>query len=113
MKGIEMADSFNFNPHKWMLVNFDCSAMWLKDPTYVINAFNVDPLYLKHDMQGSAPDYRVTFFHRKSRYSRFRANAFYRAPDDPSNFVASRSTKVLCPLARSTGRSPSDADSAP
>lgn len=59
MKGVELADSFNFNPHKWMLVNFDCSAMWLKDPTYVINAFNVDPLYLKHDMQGSAPDYRV------------------------------------------------------
>ncbi|XP_066596148.1 aromatic-L-amino-acid decarboxylase [Prorops nasuta] len=58
MKGIEKSDSFNFNPHKWMLVNFDCSAMWLKDPTYVINAFNVDPLYLKHDMQGSAPDYR-------------------------------------------------------
>ncbi|XP_034939789.1 aromatic-L-amino-acid decarboxylase [Chelonus insularis] len=58
MKGIELADSFNFNPHKWMLVNFDCSAMWLKDPTYVINAFNVDPLYLKHDMQGCAPDYR-------------------------------------------------------
>eukprot|EP00099_Drosophila_melanogaster_P025073 NP_724163.1 dopa decarboxylase, isoform C [Drosophila melanogaster] len=58
MKGIESADSFNFNPHKWMLVNFDCSAMWLKDPSWVVNAFNVDPLYLKHDMQGSAPDYR-------------------------------------------------------
>lgn len=58
MKGIETAESFNFNPHKWMLVNFDCSAMWLKDPTWVVNAFNVDPLYLKHDMQGSAPDYR-------------------------------------------------------
>ncbi|KAK0086708.1 hypothetical protein PV325_002705 [Microctonus aethiopoides] len=58
MKGVELADSFNFNPHKWMLINFDCSTMWLKDPTYVINAFNVDPLYLKHDMQGSAPDYR-------------------------------------------------------
>ncbi|TDG45208.1 hypothetical protein AWZ03_008363 [Drosophila navojoa] len=58
MKGIETADSFNFNPHKWMLVNFDCSAMWLKDPSWVVNAFNVDPLYLKHDMQGSAPDYR-------------------------------------------------------
>jgi hypothetical protein len=28
MKGIERADSFNFNPHKWLLVNFDCSAMW-------------------------------------------------------------------------------------
>ena len=61
MKGIERADSFNFNPHKWMLVNFDCSPLWLKDPTYVIDAFNVDPLYLKHDMQGCAPDYRVRF----------------------------------------------------
>lgn len=58
MKGVENADSFNFNPHKWMLVNFDCSAMWLKDPNWVVDAFNVDPLYLKHDQQGSAPDYR-------------------------------------------------------
>lgn len=58
MKGVETADSFNFNPHKWLLVNFDCSAMWLKDPNWVVNAFNVDPLYLKHDQQGSAPDYR-------------------------------------------------------
>ncbi|XP_041423518.1 aromatic-L-amino-acid decarboxylase-like [Xenopus laevis] len=26
MDGVEFADSFNFNPHKWLLVNFDCSA---------------------------------------------------------------------------------------
>ncbi|KAJ8726414.1 hypothetical protein PYW07_001112 [Mythimna separata] len=58
MKGVDKADSFNFNPHKWMLVNFDCSAMWLKEPRWIIDAFNVDPLYLKHDQQGSAPDYR-------------------------------------------------------
>jgi hypothetical protein len=32
----------------------------LKDPAYVVNAFNVDPLYLKHDQQGAAPDYRVS-----------------------------------------------------
>ena len=31
LDGVEMADSFNFNPHKWMLVNFDCSTMWVKD----------------------------------------------------------------------------------
>lgn len=58
MKGVEKASSFNFNPHKWLLVNFDCSALWLKEPRWIIDAFNVDPLYLKHDMQGSAPDYR-------------------------------------------------------
>lgn len=25
---LKYADSFNFNPHKWLLINFDCSAMW-------------------------------------------------------------------------------------
>ena len=60
--GLEMADSFNFNPHKWLLVNFDCSAMWLKNANDVVDAFNVDPLYLKHDQQGQAPDYRVRLF---------------------------------------------------
>lgn len=28
MKGIELATSFNMNPNKWMLINFDCSLMW-------------------------------------------------------------------------------------
>ena len=28
MAGLQYADSYNFNPHKWLLVNFDCSAMW-------------------------------------------------------------------------------------
>ena len=28
MKGVEFAQSFNMNPNKWMLVNFDCSTMW-------------------------------------------------------------------------------------
>ena len=59
MKGIEKVDSFNFNPHKWLLVNFDCSAMWLKDPSYMINAFKIDPVYLMHHQQVAAPEYRV------------------------------------------------------
>ena len=52
LNGIELADSFNFNPHKWMLVNFDCSAMWFKDASLTVDAFSVDPVYLKHRHQG-------------------------------------------------------------
>jgi aromatic-L-amino-acid decarboxylase len=58
LDGVELADSFNFNPHKWMLVNFDCSAMWFRDARLTVDAFNVDPVYLKHQHQGEVPDYR-------------------------------------------------------
>uniref|UniRef100_A0A8C5C5L1 Aromatic-L-amino-acid decarboxylase n=1 Tax=Gadus morhua TaxID=8049 RepID=A0A8C5C5L1_GADMO len=43
LDGVEFADSFNFNPHKWLLVNFDCSAMWVKKRTDLIGAFKLDP----------------------------------------------------------------------
>ncbi|CAG9854374.1 unnamed protein product [Phyllotreta striolata] len=58
MKGVELADSFNFNPHKWMLVNFDCSAMWVKNAKYLVEAFNVQRIYLKDNHNGLAPEYR-------------------------------------------------------
>uniref|UniRef100_A0A3P8TBG7 Aromatic-L-amino-acid decarboxylase n=1 Tax=Amphiprion percula TaxID=161767 RepID=A0A3P8TBG7_AMPPE len=53
LNGVEFADSFNFNPHKWLLVNFDCSAMWVKKRTDIIGAFKMEPLYLKHENQES------------------------------------------------------------
>ncbi|XP_076827335.1 aromatic-L-amino-acid decarboxylase [Brachyhypopomus gauderio] len=60
LDGVEFADSFNFNPHKWLLVNFDCSTMWLKKRADIIGAFKMDPLYLTHDHQesGLVTDYR-------------------------------------------------------
>lgn len=58
MKGIELSDSFNFNPHKWMLTNFDCSCMWVKDARHVMDAFNVDRIYLQHNKISDLPDYR-------------------------------------------------------
>ncbi|XP_028162826.1 3,4-dihydroxyphenylacetaldehyde synthase-like [Ostrinia furnacalis] len=59
MKGVEFADSFDFNPHKWLLVNFDCSAMWVKDGLELIKTFDVQRIYLddiKTDTK--VPDYR-------------------------------------------------------
>uniref|UniRef100_A0AC35U3D4 Aromatic-L-amino-acid decarboxylase n=1 Tax=Rhabditophanes sp. KR3021 TaxID=114890 RepID=A0AC35U3D4_9BILA len=58
LKGIEFADSFNFNAHKAMAINFDCSPMWFKDATEAVAFFNVDPLYLKHKHQTTSHDYR-------------------------------------------------------
>ncbi|XP_033116011.1 aromatic-L-amino-acid decarboxylase-like [Anneissia japonica] len=58
MKGIQYATSFNFNPHKMMRVNFDCSALWVKDEADIVHAFHVDPFYLKHKHQGVVKDYR-------------------------------------------------------
>lgn len=53
-------DSYNFNLHKWMLMNFDCSAMWLRNADHVVDSFNVDRIYLKHKYQGKTkvPDFR-------------------------------------------------------
>lgn len=60
MRGIEYSDSFNFNLHKWMMVNFDCSAMWFRDTSKVIEAFTVDRIYLRHhiEIDSKAPEYR-------------------------------------------------------
>lgn len=58
MAGVEYADSFNFNPHKWMLVNFDCSALWLKNAENLVTPFNVDRIYLKMNKLPEMPEYR-------------------------------------------------------
>ncbi|XP_010158472.1 PREDICTED: aromatic-L-amino-acid decarboxylase isoform X3 [Eurypyga helias] len=60
LNGVEFADSFNFNPHKWLLVNFDCSAMWVKKRSDLTGAFKLEPLYLQHHHQesGLVTDYR-------------------------------------------------------
>ncbi|MGB5106570.1 MAG: pyridoxal-dependent decarboxylase [Candidatus Zixiibacteriota bacterium] len=45
--GIELADSFVFNPHKWMFTNFDCSAYFVKDAESLVRTFEILPEYLK------------------------------------------------------------------
>eukprot|EP00752_Nemacystus_decipiens_P002073 g1984.t1 len=47
LDGIEAADSFLFNLHKWLLVNFDCTGMWVKRSSYLVDALSVTPEYLR------------------------------------------------------------------
>jgi aromatic-L-amino-acid decarboxylase len=56
--GIELADSFVFNPHKWMFTNFDCSAYFVKDAGSLVRTFEILPEYLKTPEQGRVKNYR-------------------------------------------------------
>jgi len=58
LEGIENADSFVFNPHKWMFTNFDCSAYFVKDKKALIKTFEILPEYLKTRSRGGVNDYR-------------------------------------------------------
>ncbi|KAL1219337.1 Phenylacetaldehyde synthase [Cardamine amara subsp. amara] len=46
--GVETADSFNMNAHKWFLTNFDCSLLWVKDQYALTEALSTNPEYLKN-----------------------------------------------------------------
>lgn len=46
-EGVEEADSIVFNPHKWLGVQFDCSAHFLKDPEPLVKTLAIQPEYLK------------------------------------------------------------------
>ncbi|XP_063169947.1 histidine decarboxylase [Candoia aspera] len=57
LNGVEYADSFTFNPSKWMMVHFDCTAFWVKDKYKLQQTFSVNPVYLRHPNSGSATDF--------------------------------------------------------
>jgi aromatic-L-amino-acid decarboxylase len=56
--GVERADSFVFNPHKWMFTNFDSSAYFVKDRESLIKTFEILPEYLMTRSRGLVNDYR-------------------------------------------------------
>ena len=58
--GVELADSYCFNPHKWMLTNFDCDAFWVRDREALVSALTVLPEYLRNEASatGRVIDYR-------------------------------------------------------
>jgi aromatic-L-amino-acid decarboxylase len=58
--GIEFADSYCFNPHKWMFTNFDCDCFYVADRAALIQALSVLPEYLRNiaTESGAVIDYR-------------------------------------------------------
>jgi aromatic-L-amino-acid decarboxylase len=58
--GVEHADSYCFDPHKWLLTGFDCDALWVADRAELIGALTVLPEYLRNAASeaGAVIDYR-------------------------------------------------------
>jgi aromatic-L-amino-acid/L-tryptophan decarboxylase len=60
LQGLELADSFSFNPHKWMFTNFDCNCFYVADRSALIQALSILPEYLRNQASeaGAVIDYR-------------------------------------------------------
>jgi aromatic-L-amino-acid/L-tryptophan decarboxylase len=58
--GVQHADSYCMDPHKWLLTNFDCDAFWVADRAELVGALSVLPEYLRNaaSESGAVLDYR-------------------------------------------------------
>jgi aromatic-L-amino-acid decarboxylase len=63
-EGIELADSYCFNPHKWMFTNFDCDCLYVANRAALINTLSILPEYLRNKAteSGAVIDYRDCTF---------------------------------------------------
>jgi len=67
LEGCERADSLTVNPHKWLFVPIDLSALYTRRPEVVRAAFSVVPDYLRTPEDALAPnlmDYGVSLGRR-------------------------------------------------
>ena len=61
LKGIELANSITFDPHKWMFVPFACGTTLVRDGGNILrDSFDISPEYLSEDRGGS--DVQYDFF---------------------------------------------------
>jgi aromatic-L-amino-acid/L-tryptophan decarboxylase len=58
LEGIEHVDSLVFNPHKWLMTNFDCSAHFVRNPDALVRTLTILPEFLKGPESGNVIDYR-------------------------------------------------------
>ncbi len=59
-QGVELADSYCFNPHKWMFTNFDCDCFFVARRADLIRTLSILPEYLRNQAteSGAVIDYR-------------------------------------------------------
>jgi len=59
-EGLEFADSYTFNPHKWMFTNFDCNCFYVANRKALIDTLSILPEYLRNQAteSGEVFDYR-------------------------------------------------------
>ncbi|KAK0580205.1 hypothetical protein LWI29_037968 [Acer saccharum] len=69
LDGIENADSFSFNAHKWFFTNLDCCCLWVKNPNALIQALSTNPEFLRNKASDSKEvvdykDWQITLSRR-------------------------------------------------
>ncbi|KAJ1420928.1 Pyridoxal-phosphate binding site [Sesbania bispinosa] len=67
--GVEDANSFSLNAHKWFLTNLDCCCLWVKDPSFLIKSLSTNSVYLKNNASESKQvvdykDWQITLSRR-------------------------------------------------
>ena len=60
LAGLQFADSYCFNPHKWLFTNFDCDCFFVADRFELVSTLSVLPEYLRNRAteSGDVIDYR-------------------------------------------------------
>lgn len=58
LDGVERADSFLMNPHKWLAVHFDCTAYFVRDVPALLRSFSASPEYLRTTHDASVANFR-------------------------------------------------------